>query len=324
VNSTQTLTSTSVIATSTTTTASTIPTTATGLIIPLFIYPTTVSTWSSIAALPALYPNVPVIAIINPANGVGASQDLNYVAGINSLKSAGVITVGYIYTDYGAIPLQSVKTSIDLWKSFYGVNGIFLDAMAYTPGFESYYQSIESYAKGTDGMSIVVGNPGTDTIASYIGSGGVDNIGLYENSGTPTIAYLSSTFHTSYPKTQWSFICYGVPTLNDTYITLASRYVSYLYVASGAFPNPWSTLPSYLDHMASDLAAVNPPSPSPPNPASPTDTSPNTNQPNFSLSITLMNKPRTVQADAMKFLKDYFETATVFTTVSTHYVTQHR
>lgn len=260
VNTTKTVTATSTITTSTTSTQSTVPSTQpTGLLIPLFIYPTTTSTWSSIAALPAAYPNVPVIAIVNPANGVGASKDLNYVAAINSLKSSGVITIGYITTGYGSIPLQSVKTSIDLWKSYYGVTGIFLDAMAYTPGSESYYQSIESYAKGTDGMNIVIGNPGTETIASYIGNGGVDNIGFYENSGTPTIAYLSSPFHTSYPKTQWSFICYGVASLNDTFITQASQYVSYLYVASGAFPNPWGTLPSYLNQMAADLARVNPP-----------------------------------------------------------------
>jgi len=58
-------------------------------------------------------------------------------------------------------------------------------------------------------MNIVIGNAGTKTIASYIGNIGVDNIGFYENSGIPTISYLSSPFHTLYPKTE-SFICYGV------------------------------------------------------------------------------------------------------------------
>ena len=255
VNSTQTVTATSTITTSTT---STVPSAPTGLLIPLFIYPTTVSTWSSISALPAAYPNVPVIAIINPDNGVGTSQNPNYVAGINALKASGVVTVGYVWTDYGAVSLQSVKNSIDAWKNFYGVTGIFLDAMAYTTGYESYYQGIEAYAKATDGMKIVIGNPGTDTIASYVGNGGVDNIGFYENSGTPTIAYLSSTFHTSYPKTQWSFLCYGVASLNNTFIAQASQYVSYLYVASGTLPDPWGTIPSYLNQMAADLAQVNP------------------------------------------------------------------
>jgi hypothetical protein len=230
----------------------------TGLIIPLFIYPTTVSTWNNIAALPAAYPNVPVIAIINPDNGVGSSQDPNYVAAINALKASGVVTIGYVETNYGAVSLQSVENSIDSWKNFYGVTGIFLDAMAYTTGYESSYQSIATYAKVTDGMTIVIGNPGTDTIASYVGNGGVDNIGFYENSGTPTIAYLSLAFHTSYPKTEWSFLSYGVPSLNDSFITQASQYVSYLYVTTGTGANPWGTIPSYLDQMAADLAKVNP------------------------------------------------------------------
>ena len=253
---TQTVTATST--TTTTSTASTSPSTPTGLLVPLFIYPVTVSTWSSIASLPAAYPNVPVIAIINPDSGPGSSQDPNYVAGINSLKAAGVVTIGYVYTNYGAVSLQSVESSIDAWKNLYGVTGIFLDAMAYHTGYESYYQSIVSYAKGTDGMTFVIGNPGTDTVASYVGNGGVDNIGFYEDFGTPTIAYLSSPFHTTYPKTQWSFLAHGVATLNDSFIAQASQYVSYLYISSGPGSAPWGTFPSYLDQMAADLAKVNP------------------------------------------------------------------
>jgi len=256
---TQTVTATST--TTTTGTTSTAPSTPTGLLVPLFIYPTTVSTWSSIAALPAAYPNVPVIAIINPNNGPGTSQDPNYVAGINSLKAAGVVTIGYVYTNYGAVSLQSVESSIDAWKNLYGVTGIFLDAMAYHTGYESYYQSIETYAKGTDGMSIVIGNPGTETVASYVGNGGVDNIGFYEDFGTPTIAYLSSPFHTSYPKTEWSFLAHGVASLNDSFVAQASQYVSYLYISSGPGSAPWGTFPSYLNQMAADLARVNPSTP---------------------------------------------------------------
>ena len=247
--------------TATTSTISTVPSTSTGLLVPLFIYPTTVSTWGSIAALPAAYPNVPVIAIINPNSGPGSSQDPNYVAGVNALKASGVVTIGYVWTNYGAVSLQSVENSIDAWKSFYGVTGIFLDAMAYHTGYESYYQSIETYAKVTDGMNMVIGNPGTDTIASYVGNGGVDNIGFYEDFGTPTIAYLSSAFHTTYPKTEWSFLAHGVAALNDSFIAQASQYVSYLYVSSGPGSAPWGTIPSYLNQMAADLAKVNPSTP---------------------------------------------------------------
>ncbi len=262
---TQTVTATS--STTTTSTASIAPSSPTGLLVPLFIYPVTVSTWSSIASLPAAYPNVPVIAIINPDSGPGSSQDPNYVAGINSLKAAGVVTIGYVYTNYGAVSLQSVESSIDAWKNLYGVTGIFLDAMAYHTGYESYYQSIVSYAKGTDGMTFVIGNPGTDTVASYVGNGGVDNIGFYEDFGTPTIAYLSSPFHTTYPKTQWSFLAHGVASLNDSFVAQASQYVSYLYISSGPGSAPWGTFPSYLDQMAADLAKVNPSTPAAPSTA---------------------------------------------------------
>src|SRR5208282_4234520 len=136
-------------------------------------------------------------------------------------------------------------------------------------------QSIVSYAKGTDGMTFVIGNPGTDTVASYVGNGGVDNIGFYEDFGTPTIAYLSSPFHTTYPKTQWSFLAHGVASLNDSFVAQASQYVSYLYISSGPGSAPWGTFPSYLNQMAADLAKVNPSTPT--RAAAPSTTASNAN-----------------------------------------------
>src|SRR5208282_327892 len=109
----------------------------------------------------------------------------------------------------------------------------------------------------------------------YVGNGGVDNIGFYEDFGTPTIAYLSSAFHTTYPKTEWSFLAHGVAALNDSFIAQASQYVSYLYVSSGPGGNPWGTIPSYLNQMAADLAKVNPSTPT--RAAAPSTTASNAN-----------------------------------------------
>ncbi|MHB2036611.1 MAG: spherulation-specific family 4 protein, partial [Nitrososphaerales archaeon] len=69
--------------------------TPTGVMIPLYSYPG--SDWNVVEQAKLAHPSVPIVAIINPNNGPGGSQDPNYVAGVNNLRSAGVTVLGYVY-----------------------------------------------------------------------------------------------------------------------------------------------------------------------------------------------------------------------------------
>src|SRR5579883_1192685 len=70
-----------------------------GVMIALYTYPG--QTWDTVIQAKNANPAVPVVAIINPSNGPG-SYDPNYASGITSLKQAGIIVLGYVFTGYGS------------------------------------------------------------------------------------------------------------------------------------------------------------------------------------------------------------------------------
>jgi Spherulation-specific family 4 len=130
---------------------------STGLIVPLYGYPS--ATWTTLAQQKLANPSVPIVAVINPSNGPGTAQDPNFVSGIQTLKSAGITVIGYTDTSYAGSPLSSVESAILGYKTLYGLSGVYLDEMSNVPGHESYYSTLTQYADSI-GMSLVIGNPG--------------------------------------------------------------------------------------------------------------------------------------------------------------------
>ena len=221
--------------------------TPTGVMIPLYSYPG--SEWNVVEQAKLAHPSVPIVAIINPDNGPGGSQDPNYVAGVNSLRSAGVTVLGYVYTSYAARASASVIADINTYKSWYNVSGIFFDEMSNVQGNAAYYLALSTYAKSI-GFGYTVGNPGGPVPTSYIGS--VDCIVAYENEGLPNISSLAS-MDTSFSKNGLAAISYGVDALSTSYTSSASNYVEYIYVTDAGLPNPYSELPPYFSAL---VAAV--------------------------------------------------------------------
>lgn len=214
------------------------------LYVPLFTYPTS-STWTTLANLKIKYPNVGFVVTINPSSGVGGSQDSNFVNGINKLKSAGCLVIGYVYTSYAARSITQVKAEVDKYKSWYSVNGIFLDEMKNTSGSEQYYKDITSYVKSL-GMTYVVGNPGTSTTPAYAAS--VDNVLIYESSGLPSISTVQSRTDFTHPE-RYGIIPYGVPTLDPNYVKQVKPYVGLIYITNDSGSNPWDSLAQYLEQL---------------------------------------------------------------------------
>jgi hypothetical protein len=221
--------------------------TTTGVIIPLYTYPG--STWAVVIQAKEANPGVNIVAVINPDNGPGASKDQNYVNGIQALRSAGVTVLGYVHTSYASRPAASVIADINSYKSWYNVSGIFLDEMSNVAGNEGYYSSLNTYIKSL-GYTMTVGNPGADTIPGYIGT--VDVIVIYENAGLPSPSSVTG-WHSSYAKSNFASISYGVDAVNQTYITSISNSVGYIYLTSGDLPNPYGALPSYLGGLVAAL-----------------------------------------------------------------------
>jgi len=232
--------------------ASTSGASASGVIIPLYSYPG--SGWNAIIQQKLAYPSVPITVIVNPANGPGGSKDPNYATWINDLRSAGVSVLGYVYTSYAARSASSVMTDINTYKSWYAVNGIFLDEMANVVGQESYYSALTSYSHSL-GLSTVVGNPGAPVPVSFIGS--VDVIVIYENAGIPSASTLgSSTMGLS--KSGFATMSYGVSSFTASSVSAVANYAGYIYITNEGMPNPYSSLPSYFATLVSDLKANSP------------------------------------------------------------------
>jgi len=218
--------------------------------IPLYTYPG--STWTNVIAVQKANPGVPIVAIINPNSGPGASMDPNYVSGILSLQAAGVEVIGYVPTGYGSRSISAVESMVNDYKSWYPVTGIFFDEMANVAGYEGYYSTLNSYSKSL-GFTYTVGNPGADTIPSYIGK--VDTIVIYENQGLPSLSTLEG-WHSNYGKGNFAMMAYGVQSVNQSYPSTASPHVGYIYITNAELPNPYDALPPYLAVVASALATT--------------------------------------------------------------------
>ena len=247
----------------------------TGIIEPLYIYPYNSSSchasncfaWNQVNVTKSNYPNVPLFAVININNGpcdllVGC-PDPNYKQGIANLTKSGVIQLGYVWTKNGLRPEVDVKSDIDNWVSWYkpyGLKGIMMDEMPHVLGQTSYYQDLTNYIH-SKGLTYSIGNPGTDVPQSY--QGALDIMNIYEDNnstgdltnstlqGNTSISGNPANWHTLYDKSTYSFVTYGKSSISQKLVQGKSVYVGLMYITDG--DNSWSTIPSYLNTLASYL-----------------------------------------------------------------------
>lgn len=220
----------------------------TGTIVPLYSYPTSAA-WTTVVAAKTAHPSIPVLAVVNPANGPSTTVNPSYTSGIARLVAAGVTVVGYTHTSYGARAAADVQADILRWKQFYPqVTGIFLDEMSNVAGYESYYRNLTAYAK-TEGFAFTIGNPGTDTVPSFVAS--TDVILVYESAGLPNLSSTGSLggWHASYDRHYFGVIPYAVSSVSSTFVQSAKQSFGYIYLQNDTLPNPWDTVPSYFDQL---------------------------------------------------------------------------
>jgi hypothetical protein len=220
-----------------------------GIVIPLFSYPG--SNIQEIAQIARDYPSVPIIAIVNPQSGPGGSYSSTYANAIQELRSAGVTVIGYVSTEYASVSISSAETQVNLYHSWYAdINGIFFDQMSNVHGNEGYYSTLKSYVH-SNGMTIAMGNPGTSVPSSFIGT--MDVICIHEDGSYLSISSIASRTM-GYPKSNFAYMEYGMSLPSDSYVTSVANYIQWIYFTNGAWPTPYSALPSYLSSLASYLS----------------------------------------------------------------------
>ncbi|KAJ7235171.1 Spherulation-specific family 4, partial [Mycena haematopus] len=116
--------------------------------VPLYSYPETNATWEPLNTAIGAYPDVQFYVIVNPDSGPGPT-DANYQAAVAALHTyANVLLIGYVYTSYGAQPLDQVQQDIDTyasWPPASGLAGIFFDETQ--AGLTSTYQAYTDAAR---------------------------------------------------------------------------------------------------------------------------------------------------------------------------------
>ncbi|KAJ7232778.1 Spherulation-specific family 4-domain-containing protein [Mycena haematopus] len=101
----------------------------TGILLPLYVYPSAVFNDSAANWQPALSamssdPAIAWLAVINPGNGPGptgqpGNGDTNYISGVSQLNAkANVRTIGYVHTTSSSAPMAELQANITTWKNW--------------------------------------------------------------------------------------------------------------------------------------------------------------------------------------------------------------
>ncbi len=184
------------------------------------------------------------IAVMNPSSGPGPRQNADYVNTVNMTKNAGVQTLGYVYTSYGSRSLRTVKSDIDKYYKWYGVNGIFFDEVSTDCSkASSYYKDLYNYVKGKGGT--VVLNPGTQTNECYMSVG--DTVVNFEGPySTYASSYAEPSWVKNYNASRFWHLVYAASAedMPKAVDSSKDRHAGYIYVTPDTLSNPWDTLPS--------------------------------------------------------------------------------
>jgi hypothetical protein len=179
----------------------------TGIMVALYFDPP----WDLLIELKNQYPNVPVIAVINPANGPGDTLDVEIAAEVLQLQAAGIKVIGYTFTNFGQRDTAEIFQDIDKYRTLYNVDGIFFDEVA-SSGQEEYLETLDDYANA-QGALFTVGNPGTNIPPSYIGI--LDNYIIYEGKGLPDLNLIEERTISAFELFQNGFTAFlGGPACN--------------------------------------------------------------------------------------------------------------
>jgi hypothetical protein len=230
---------------------------STALLVPAYFYPegAGLNAWKQLVIDAS---SINLEAVLNPASGPGTSQDPNYVAVVNKLRTAGGGVFGYVSTQYGNRDLASVEHDILTYNLYYNINGFFVDEMANTQKKLLYYDNIYRFIKQLNFDFKVVGNPGTPyTLESYLGA--ADTLVIFEGSSAAYADYkpfVSAPWVANYPRARFSNIVYGVENVAEMQQALAKAArtnTGAVHISDGELPNPYGGLPSY---WARQVAAI--------------------------------------------------------------------
>jgi Spherulation-specific family 4 len=216
------------------------------IVVPAYWYPGT-SSWSELASDGA--PTV-TAAVLNPCapDGTCSPGDAVNPATLSDLhqdQAAGITFYGYVWTNYGSVPIATAEAQIQDYVTWYGVKNVFLDGAATSCALEtSYYLPLYKYVHALGGKVIL--NPGTTTNSCYMSAS--DMIEMFEGTQASLASWSRPGWTITYSRSRFLATVYQV---SGTAAMQASAQVAgtdgfgNVYVTDQSLPNPYAQLPSY-------------------------------------------------------------------------------
>ena len=214
--------------------------------IPAYFYPG--SAWDqAIAAAPRVS-----TMVMNPASGPGVALDPNYLAKVRQAQARGIQVLGYVHTSYGQRNSGLVRTEIQLYWQWYGVNGIFLDEVASSASALPYYRDLAAYIRQQASQRIVL-NPGVAPDEGYMSVG--DVIVVFEGTFASYVPLRLPTWINRYPGTRFAHLVHATTSsqLRTAMDLSKQRNAGFVYVTDDGMPNPWDRLPTYWTQELAQL-----------------------------------------------------------------------
>lgn len=185
------------------------------------------------------------LIIVNPASGPGAAAHSRYRNAVRAAQAAGALVLGYVPTGYGARDASQVRADIDRYEAWYEVDGIFLDEASGGDDQLRYYRALSRNVRAS-GRRLVVLNPGVVPARGYFDI--ADIVVTFEGrsaSYTEALERMPAWLR-QIPRERIAHLVYGSSRQEAIAAVQAVAHAGYIYVTSGSLPNPWRTLPAYL------------------------------------------------------------------------------
>ncbi|WP_263378058.1 spherulation-specific family 4 protein [Granulicella paludicola] len=247
-----------------TTTSNATGSTCQSIAIPTYIYPSYLgSGWNVGISDSPWNKDTKRIFIMNPGSGPGTAANSDYQNIVTKVHNAGGLVYGYVYTNYGAVSLASAETQATEYKTWYNVDGIFVDAASSDPALVStYYQPFANYITTQTPTNGVMLNAGDYPDPSYakitVPTTSALTIVTYEGDYTDYLTTVVPAWANTYPASMFVHLVYNVPAANlANVLTLsAQRNVGNIFVTDQALPNPYGALPSYWAQLVAQTQAA--------------------------------------------------------------------
>jgi hypothetical protein len=194
--------------------------------------------------------------LLNVDSGPGTGPLSYFQTLVSQAQDAGITVLGYVSTSYGQSAISSVETQVQEYKSWYGVNGIFLDLTQGTPGEFSYYQTLANFIRSTIPHGVVWLNPGDYPDPKFMSIANV--VMVFEGSYSSYLSDQVPSWISQYSPSQFAHVVYDTPAsdLASAVSLSRERRAGHLFVTDLSVPgNPYGALPSYWSQEVGAIAA---------------------------------------------------------------------